>query len=140
MGFILGKKTSMIGEKNKFGLKFRFRLYNLHSQLSNSGKIVQWLTAATLFIFCFSPTRRSHTHTHTPTSVGHNFPSKCFGCIATTNVARWKWILWLDSAPQIGLEPTPKGFLIVVGNLVTGESKSLSSMTIFSPEFSVFWL
>jgi hypothetical protein len=27
VGFILGKKTSMIGEKNKFGLKFRFRLY-----------------------------------------------------------------------------------------------------------------
>ena len=32
MGFMFGKKTSTIVEKNKFGLKFRSRLYQMHYQ------------------------------------------------------------------------------------------------------------
>jgi len=68
--------------------------------------------SVTLFIFCFSPTQRSHTHTHQPPS-GTISSSKCFGCSIATNIPQWKWILQLDSAHQTGLETSLVAFLIL---------------------------
>jgi hypothetical protein len=93
--------------------------------------------------FLFFPTHphtlsHTHPHTHQPPS-GTISPSKRFGCSTTTNIARWKWILRVDSAPQIGPEPTFKGFLIVVGTCSTGWWKSLLWPSKFSvPSFQCF--
>ena len=97
--------------------------YNLVN-LATSEKLFLWATVWLCLFSVFLP-HRAHTHTHQPPSG----PSKCFGCSTATNIPRWKWILQVDSAPQIGLEPTLNGFLIVVA----GAWKYLLWLNKFSP-------
>jgi hypothetical protein len=67
-------------------------------------------------------------------NVGRNFsPLNVYACLSTTRRVMNKWIAQSDSAPQIGPEPTLKGFLIVVGTWSTGGWKSLLWLHKFSP-------
>ena len=59
-----------------------------------------------------------HTH-HQPPS-GKVCTGERAGSSSATNCAMGKWMLYLDSAHQIGPETTLKGFLIVVGTWCTG--------------------